>query len=206
MKLKPIFPRGDETETVPTRMRPKPSTLTADHAAEAERFCEKILRAWFRKMHAFTASDLFWAARRKFIQVGRPWLAEALSPGQERRLADLYTKAKRGEARIVLTPDRQCHTLYCPNERVCRAWMWRRYRIALGMPSRTRRRGRRGAMPSRTAMARFALARRERKPPISWRDIAIEWLGRHPKDHVTKEMVRSAARRRQERLMRRKPK
>lgn len=57
---------------------------------------------------------------------------------------------------------------------------------------RRARKGKPGRRPKREALARFAVARRNRKPPMIWADIAVEWEFNHPDDRVTGEIVRNA--------------
>jgi hypothetical protein len=58
--------------------------------------------------------------------------------------------------------------------------------------SRQSRRGKPGRPPKRAGLARFAIARRNRKSPMTWEDIAVEWQLQHPDDPVTREIVRGA--------------
>ncbi len=56
------------------------------------------------------------------------------------------------------------------------------------------RKGKPGRPSKRDALARFAIARRNGKPQMTWDDIAIEWQVAHPNDPVTIDTVRSAVR------------
>jgi hypothetical protein len=56
------------------------------------------------------------------------------------------------------------------------------------------RKGKAGRRPERDALAKFAGALRNRKPPMTWSDIAIEWQDQHPGDYLTGDAVRSAVR------------
>jgi hypothetical protein len=53
-------------------------------------------------------------------------------------------------------------------------------------------RGKPGRKPKRDALARFAITRRNQKPPMIWKAIAKDWNSKNPDDQVDFGIVRSA--------------
>jgi hypothetical protein len=166
-------------------------------------FYEDSVHRWIAERRAFTAYEISYAVNGELIQAEGVALRHAVTGDAVHVLLSIYTEAAGYTSELINLGGGRMPRLYYPDEAGRQEWMSARMpttpgamdKILRARSPRGKRKGKPGRPPQRVELAKFAIVRHRRTPPMTWADIAVAWQIAHPNDHVTVEMVRSAARR-----------